>query len=750
MAVIRKLEAHVDAKGVGSFTSKMQSASSSMEGLERTADDTDGALGSLKRALKGVGRSAASAIPGVNLAKSKVDELGDELTDTTGEAIIFAAGMGTAAGATGTLGSAAATTSLAAGVLKGALLGVGLVALPALIGPAVIAAGALGGIAGAFGLILGSGFLAWSSKSGNSLESLKKKIVPLIKQFGEKFVPLIDAAVNALPDFVKNVLKATGNLQPFVDTLKDLGGAAMKIIPKLVGFFFDLGREALPVVRKLGGFIMRNLMPALKDMKKQATQLWPKFKKFGQALWDILPPLISVSTKFVNVLIPALTEIAKWVGKGVTAIDKLISRLGKIGKPAQAASGKLSGARRAVKKFGGSTKTSAQILRKTFTKALKKTKQNLTTFADGLKTIQAGKFKQGFKKIGDAVRGEVKTIRKFLVGKSGNGGILNTMIMEAGRFLKNEANTILKNAAKQAFKTIVSALKNVKILLIGRSGSGGVVNNLIGEIASYLKSDAAKNLAKAAGKAFGQGIRAVVMDVYNAIIGKEPSIIGDLVGSIVSYLVNDAAGDLWDAATTLFNVLLEVAKGVYEGLIGNSLIKDMIGDIVSYFKHGALSDLKRAAQKMLDGIYNKVVNFKDDVKQAGEDLIGAFIKGIERRIGDLKEKINGVTGWIDDQLPGSDAKEGPLSNLTASGEALLETFAKGITSNQQPLRQALLTTINPPAPEVQLPTERSMQPQGGGTTINKNITIELGVPQGTAVDTAARTYADELKSRGYN
>ena len=63
----------------------------------------------------------------------------------------------------------------------------------------------------------------------------------------------------------------------------------------------------------------------------------------------------------------------------------------------------------------------------------------------------------------------------------------------------------------------------------------------------------------------------------------------------------------------------------------------------------------------------------------------------------LKDKVvdgvKGVLGDVRDFLPWSDAKEGPLSDLTASGKALIDTFARGMQQAGDiglPLADALL------------------------------------------------------------
>lgn len=72
---------------------------------------------------------------------------------------------------------------------------------------------------------------------------------------------------------------------------------------------------------------------------------------------------------------------------------------------------------------------------------------------------------------------------------------------------------------------------------------------------------------------------------------------------------------------------------------------------------------------------------KDIFLNAGSGLINAFWEGIQAAWGTLKEGFTGLLGGLAKLLPHSDAEEGPLSTLTASGKSLMPTFARGIEQN---------------------------------------------------------------------
>ena len=65
---------------------------------------------------------------------------------------------------------------------------------------------------------------------------------------------------------------------------------------------------------------------------------------------------------------------------------------------------------------------------------------------------------------------------------------------------------------------------------------------------------------------------------------------------------------------------------------------------------------------------------------AGRGLMNAFVSGVTAGIRRAVAKVREGLAKIRRLMPGSDAKEGPLSDITSSGQALMSTFEKGINS----------------------------------------------------------------------
>ena len=82
-----------------------------------------------------------------------------------------------------------------------------------------------------------------------------------------------------------------------------------------------------------------------------------------------------------------------------------------------------------------------------------------------------------------------------------------------------------------------------------------------------------------------------------------------------------------------------------------------------------------------------------DLSEAGAKLIRTFMDGIKSMIMAPVNLVKGGLQKIRNLLPFSDAKEGPLSTLTLSGERMMETMAAGVRNAAPALRSAALGAV---------------------------------------------------------
>lgn len=685
--------------------------SRAIDKVKRSARDASRSVGDMGDNLLSAGKDMMTLSGMSRVLRGRLEKLDDGLDSVARSAGTASTRMGMLAGSQG----AAATSAVALSAAINASVVPALVLLGTALTPLVMTFGAMAAAAGslgiALGVIVGSGVIAYGKGLQKQLKKVKKQIVPLVKQFGQKFVPLIRDAVAALPRLVKNTLKVIGPLDRFKKQLRRLGGIAMQVIPGIVDTIFRLAKAALPVFIKVVNFMRNKADPTFRAFKRAVNRLWPAIKTLTAQLVRLLPKIFKVGMRMTKFVVPALKSSARfanrladaflaldrntqklvggillampllskltWVIPMVTgaatalvggltsiggtlagiggSITALLPSLGILGTVLGGLAGPVGivvGALTAlVLGLGGlslAAKTDMKTVKKAIRGGMKKARKFLKQGANAVKKIANGKFKKGFKQLGKTVRGVMGSVRKFLVGKSGNGGIINKMITEGVSFLKNKANKMLFAAATAAFETLKNAGKQAKIALIGKGGSGGIINNLIGGIASYLKSDAFKTLTKAASKALGEGIRAVAIDVYNGIIGKEPSIMGDMIGAIASYLKNGAYSDLKEAAKILWGAIKAAFMGLYEGLIGNSKIPQMIGDIASYLRNSAASDLAAAAGKAAGAILQSFSDMAGNLVGGAGTLIGGLVNDVKSSISNL---ISDVKSSFNNAIP---------------------------------------------------------------------------------------------------
>ena len=82
---------------------------------------------------------------------------------------------------------------------------------------------------------------------------------------------------------------------------------------------------------------------------------------------------------------------------------------------------------------------------------------------------------------------------------------------------------------------------------------------------------------------------------------------------------------------------------------------------------------------------DSITSYYDVFDTGGHNLMISLANGIVAGAALVTDAVNSVLGIVADYLPGSDAKIGPLSNLSASGASLMATFEKGIVrSNADP------------------------------------------------------------------
>lgn len=137
-------------------------------------------------------------------------------------------------------------------------------------------------------------------------------------------------------------------------------------------------------------------------------------------------------------------------------------------------------------------------------------------------------------------------------------------------------------------------------------------------------------------------------------------------------IVTTLVKGMLDGIVTTIRVALALLRGDWEGA----------WNIMAGFLERQAGRIKKIAGLYVDAVKAQIMLLKDIAADAAEGFIDALTQGIKDAANAPAEAAEDVVDNVSDYLPGSDAKKGPLSTLTASGKALPETMAKGMEESK--------------------------------------------------------------------
>jgi hypothetical protein len=95
---------------------------------------------------------------------------------------------------------------------------------------------------------------------------------------------------------------------------------------------------------------------------------------------------------------------------------------------------------------------------------------------------------------------------------------------------------------------------------------------------------------------------------------------------------------------------------------------------------GAWATVETETAATVDRVISYLASRGTALYESGRAFLDSFVEGVKSKAGDLYDAVKETLAKARDLLPFSDAKEGPLSDLTLSGRRLVETLATGIGS----------------------------------------------------------------------
>jgi len=148
--------------------------------------------------------------------------------------------------------------------------------------------------------------------------------------------------------------------------------------------------------------------------------------------------------------------------------------------------------------------------------------------------------------------------------------------------------------------------------------------------------------------------------------------------------------DMWAGIVAGFTAAIEWLGQLFSPLV--SLLTSFGAGIAAFF-----SGLWESISSFFTGLATQAVEW-------GAGLINGIRDGIQREWAGLVEWFSTNIVEVRDLLPGSDARTGPLSDLTASGSSLVTTFMEGARSAFPGLTATVETSLGQVAGALGLPT----------------------------------------------
>jgi len=139
--------------------------------------------------------------------------------------------------------------------------------------------------------------------------------------------------------------------------------------------------------------------------------------------------------------------------------------------------------------------------------------------------------------------------------------------------------------------------------------------------------------------------------------------IADAASNAWTHITN-AASAAWDGLRSMAQSAWEWIKAPFEGL----------ASVAS----SAWEKVKNAASGAWESVTSTVSNLAGSAFESGKAILTTVGEGIKSAVTAPYRAAKSALSFVRNLLPFSDAKEGPLANLTRSGSALLETLAGGI------------------------------------------------------------------------
>ncbi|WP_411953196.1 phage tail tape measure protein [Alkalibacillus sp. S2W] len=204
------------------------------------------------------------------------------------------------------------------------------------------------------------------------------------------------------------------------------------------------------------------------------------------------------------------------------------------------------------------------------------------------------------------------------------------------------------------------------------------------------------------------------------------------IADLVNWLVDKVVGFFSNIGTHLSNFVNFLKENWY-------LIFGVLGIAIKFFLKfkdqifAQFSKIKDFIVGIFTNIIDSITGFGKNMFESGKKIITTLVNGIKSVINKPKEAISGALKKVRDLLPFSDAKEGPLSQLTHNGSKMMTTLSEGVNKGKKNLHKGVNdalegvgSAINMAQPNLALATDNngeSVNDEEGQSQDNRTINL---------------------------
>jgi phage-related protein len=590
--------------------------------------------------------------------------------------------------------------------------------------------------------------VATSSKNIESLRTILKGVTVFFLRIKDAIGPVVTGFLTLAAQGSKFAGVVGGKLATALQTfgaflgkidLESLFATALPILQQFGGFLVDIGtiaKSIFQIFTSTGGDAvgtLTELVFTLAEFLRSAqgadliTQLGTAMAAVGGAAGQIFLALLQAVTPAIIALVPAVTALAGQITAVlVPAINALAPLLLKVSQYVSDNIGWLGPAAGVVVALAAAYKVYAAAAR-------------AVAAVQGI--LQAKIVKSTVAWIANTTATVANKVAQLASAAVTAGAAVAAWVASTAAIVANRIATAAVAIAMNVVKVATLAWTAVQWALnaaLSANPIGLIVLAIIalvaGLIYAYKHSETFRNIVNAVFKSVQAAIKVAVDWIVNvawplivkafwAIVqaGKDLwtsfQIVWNGIKNVISAVSNFIVGainfvkavwarilsDIRNVATTVWN---GIAKIIQNNI---NIIKNVIRGVivvVTYIRN-AFNNAKNAAVNALSALLSFVRSIPGRIGSAlgglgsllynkGRDLIRGFINGIGSMIGAVRDKVHSVVSAVTNFLPGSPAKEGPLSGkgyVLLRARRFMNDFAQGIDDGSQKPAAALLGSV---------------------------------------------------------